>query len=233
MAYSMLLNAWPSVNRVLPRSWLYALTNYRNSTRDTDQCFVIIGHTKAKLRERAIEQGLNDLRKDGGVEFVSLSGMASHAVAALASRRRRARRNRIQVKREYVAILGEKESAAVPPSPGHDPAGSQCDPRLRVRRRILEQAHFRTECRGPGWSASTPEDFSARLGRTTPVPRDVLSSRFSGAAISDGSFDCVYADNTLEHSDVDATLGEIRRVMRDGGVLLLLPTWPRKDDNHT
>ena len=82
VAYSMLLSVWPSINRVLPRSWLYALTNYRNSTRDTDQCFVIIGHTKAELRERAIEQGLNDLAKHGGVEFVSLSDMASHAVAA-------------------------------------------------------------------------------------------------------------------------------------------------------
>jgi ubiquinone/menaquinone biosynthesis C-methylase UbiE len=242
VAYSMLRNGWPSVNRVLPRSWLYALTNYRDSTRDHDQYFVIIGHTKAELRERAIEQGLKDLRQKGAVEFVSLSSLAAHAGTALASRRRRAEQEtEFQVKREYVAILGEKRNL-------------QQSLHLQEMIPLDRSAILDFGCGAGYWSSriseqmpwarvvgvDAGEDF-LRKARANHASSRVTFCRadFQGLPFPDGSFDCVYADNTLEHSfDVDATLRELRRVMRDGGVLVAaLPpdaTRPEKEcDNHT
>jgi len=62
---------------------------------------------------------------------------------------------------------------------------------------------------------------------------------FAELPFGDGSFDCIYADNTLEHAwDVQATLRETHRVLRDGGVLIAaIPSDARNaariTDNHT
>jgi len=62
---------------------------------------------------------------------------------------------------------------------------------------------------------------------------------FARLSFADGSFDCVYADNSLEHAyDVDATLTSAYRVLADGGVLVAaIPSDARNDgrtcDNHT
>jgi SAM-dependent methyltransferase len=62
---------------------------------------------------------------------------------------------------------------------------------------------------------------------------------FAEMSLSDASFDCVYADNSLEHAfDVDRTLAEVHRVLSDRGVLVAaLPSDARNPcritDNHT
>jgi ubiquinone/menaquinone biosynthesis C-methylase UbiE len=62
---------------------------------------------------------------------------------------------------------------------------------------------------------------------------------FAALPFSDSTFDCVYADNSLEHAwDVDATLREVRRVLRPNGVLVAaIPSDARNPDaicdNHT
>jgi hypothetical protein len=50
---------------------------------------------------------------------------------------------------------------------------------------------------------------------------DFIRGDFLRLPLSTACIDCVYADNTLEHSfDVDAALSEIFRVLRDGGSLI-------------
>jgi SAM-dependent methyltransferase len=242
VAYQVIRRAWPGANRLLPRPWLHALTNYRSSARDNDQYFVLIGHTKAELRERAIEQGLKDLRNAGGVEFVAMSSLATHAVTELASRRRQAKEETaFQVKREYNAILGDTRNL-------------QQSLRLQEMIPLDRSAILDFGCGAGYWSERIASlrpwvrvvgvdaglDFLRRARKRNPNTKVTFClADFQRLPFPDGSFDCVYADNTLEHSfDVTATLREIRRVLRDGGVLVAaLPpdaVRPEKEcDSHT
>jgi ubiquinone/menaquinone biosynthesis C-methylase UbiE len=84
------------------------------------------------------------------------------------------------------------------------------------------------------------EDFIAAARRRHRACRVEFGVEdFAALSFADGAFDCVYADNSLEHAfDVDRTLGEIRRVLCDGGVLVAaLPSDARNSgrtcDNHT
>ncbi len=62
---------------------------------------------------------------------------------------------------------------------------------------------------------------------------------FASLPFADETFDCVYADNSLEHAyDVEAALAEAHRVLADGGVLVAaIPSDARRPeydcDNHT
>jgi SAM-dependent methyltransferase len=55
---------------------------------------------------------------------------------------------------------------------------------------------------------------------------------FAAMSLDDASFDCVYADNSLEHAyDVDRTLAEVHRVLANGGVLVAaIPSDARNAD---
>ena len=62
---------------------------------------------------------------------------------------------------------------------------------------------------------------------------------FTSLPFEDGAFDCVYADNSLEHAyDVDASVREATAFCRTGGVLVAaIPSDARNPanacDNHT
>ena len=84
------------------------------------------------------------------------------------------------------------------------------------------------------------EDFISRARSAHASPRVSFElADFADLPFDHGSFDCVYADNSLEHAfDVQATLAELHRVLVDGGVLVaaipadaLNPS--RICDNHT
>jgi len=84
------------------------------------------------------------------------------------------------------------------------------------------------------------EDFIAVARERHASDRvDFVVADFLSLPFADGTFDCVYADNALEHAfDVDATLAEARRVLaEDGALVAAIPPdaydTRRTTDNHT
>jgi ubiquinone/menaquinone biosynthesis C-methylase UbiE len=208
-----------------------------------DDYFVLVGHTKTQLDAKAIGAGLARLRAQPRLKFVTLSEMGERARGELthttsASAVEEASR---QVERERVAALGDERNLA----------------QSRVlqemipldRRRILDVG-----CGDGFWSAriaaSMPwgdvvgldagEEFIAKANRRFSSDRvSFVVGDFARMDFPDAAFDCVYADNSLEHAyDVQGTLAELHRVLSDGGALLAAvpPDAHRPSrvcDNHT
>ena len=228
-------------NRVLPRPVARLMTTYGPERLVGDEYFVLVGHTKANLDIEAIEQGLRDLEAD--FEFPKLSELAARSRPELerAVNTDAGAEARRQVRREYRAVMGDERNE------------SQSF-RLQElipwdRRRVLDLG-----CGAGTWSAriaelrpwmdvvgvDVGEDFIAKARRQYESARVSFQVEdFAALSFAEGSFDCVYADNSLEHAfDVDATLREITRVLRPGGVLVAaLPPDARNPaqvcDNHT
>jgi ubiquinone/menaquinone biosynthesis C-methylase UbiE len=242
-AYALARPARRWLNRMVPRRVTHLVTSYEPERLVGHDYFVLIGHSKADLDVEAIRAGLRALRTGTDIEFVTLADMARSARAELARMpetgpRKEAER---QVKREYAAVLGTERNDA--------------------------QSHYlqnlipldRTRVLDLGCGAG---DWADRIARLYPwmtvtgidVGVDFVAEarrRFSSERVSfevadflqlpfdDGAFDCVYADNTLEHAwDVQATLREVHRVLTvDGALVAAIPSDARNPsritDNHT
>ena len=241
LVYFRALRGRPWVNRLMPRALAHWLTGYAPERLVEDRYFVAIGHSKADLAMDDIQTALNALTPN--FDFVTISDMVSAARADLlagasADAGEEAER---QVQREYDTVLGSERNDA------------QSHPLQELipldRRRVLDLG-----CGAGDWSrriaALNPwvevvgidagEDFIAYAQSGTTNER--VSFRvedFAALSIPDGDFDCVYADNTLEHAfDVDLTLKEAHRVLRPGGLLVAaIPSDARNPtrvcDNHT
>jgi SAM-dependent methyltransferase len=213
------LRAW------LPRPWLHGLTAYQPEKLAGHEYFVMIGHTKADLFLPDLARNIQALKDDGRFEFVSLSRMADTARAELlrVSCQDAREEAAYQVKREYGAIMGEERNAAQ--------SRVLQDMMPWDRERVLDLG-----CGAGYWSAELAqrfpwmqvtgvdfgEDFIAKARLHFASDRVTFQREdFQHLSFEEGVFDCVYADNVLEHAfDVDRTLNEIHRVLRDGGVLL-------------
>lgn len=230
------------INRLLPRRVAHSLVGYPQERLADDDFYVAVGHSKADLDIQAIRGQLRLLR-EAGVEIVRLQDMAGLA-------REQLKRSvapdaeseaRDQVRRERGAVLSEE----------HNEVQSR---RLQAtipldRMRVLDLG-----CGAGAWSAQIAaehpwmhvtgvdagEEFIAAARERYPDDRvDFAVADFLALPFSDGEFDCVYADNSLEHAfDVDATLAETYRVLAEGGVLVAaIPAdayAPRRiTDNHT
>ena len=231
------------VNRLLPRSLAYLMTFYRPERLVEHDYFVMIGHTKADLDYAAIEANLLALQEIPGVCFLTVSAMAQAAYAELMHSRRPDPSSEAdyQVRREYAAIMGEERNAAqshwlqamVP----------------RDRTHLLDLG-----CGAGYWSARLAElyppleilgvdvgvDFIEKARQNYGGPRVRFAVEdFARLSAAEESFDCVYADNTLEHAfDISRTLAEAYRVLTNGGLLLAaIPSDARNPcricDNHT
>lgn len=231
------------VNRLLPRRVAWFMADYPPERLTAGDYFVMVAHTKGPLDYAGIAGGLRELRADRRFEFVSLSDMAEAAREELGETVSRTREDEAerQVRREYDAIL----------APGLNVAQSEVllDMVPLDRTAILDAG-----CGGGDWSAvladrlpassvigvDVGEEFVAHARRRFASDRVTFAVEdFAGLSFADGSFDCVYADNTLEHAfDVDTTLSELWRVLRDGGCLVAaIPADAlnpgRVCDNHT
>jgi len=231
-----------SVNRVLPRSLAHTLVGYPHERLVEDDFYVAVGHSKADLDIPAIREQLRALR-EGGVEVVRLADMArlareqlEHDVSSDAESE--ARR---QVYRERAAVLGDERNEV---------QSFRLQAMIPLdRTRVLDLG-----CGAGAWSAriasehpwmrvtgvDAGEDFiAAARERYESEWVDFEVADFLALPFPDGTFDCVYADNVLEHAfDVDATLAEVRRVLADGGTLIAaIPPdaydTRRTTDNHT
>lgn len=213
-----------TVNRVLPRALAHALVDYPPARLLDDDFYVAVGHSKADLEIAAIREQLRLLR-EGGVEVVRLSELAAlareqlerHVAPDAESEARR------QVRRERAAVLGAERN---------DAQSHRLQAMIPLdRTRILDLG-----CGAGAWSAriaaeqpwarvtgvDAGEEFVAAARRSHAHERvDFAVGDFLALPFADATFDCIYADNTLEHAfDVDATLAEARRVLGEGGVLV-------------
>lgn len=231
------------VNRILPRTLAHALIANSSPRRFRDLFYVAIGHTKADLRIDALERNFRVLRDVADVEYVTISEMARHSRAELTSVQRKSAQEEIeyQVRRELTAILGEERN-------------SEQSYRLQEMIPLDVSRVLDFGCGAGYWSARIAElypwtevtgidagtEFIAKAREVFGGPRTRFEvGDFTKLGHPDGAFDCVYADNTLEHSfDLERALSEIYRVLARGGSLVAaLPVDgvnPDQDcDNHT
>ena len=242
-AYWRLRGVRGPLNRVLPRRVAYFMADYAREQLAGNDYFVLVAHTKGELDFDAIAAGLQRLAAEPDIELVSMSELARTARAELergVSRSRETEAER-QVQREYTAVMSRERNTA--PSrvlQGIVPLD---------RQRILDAG-----CGAGDWSAALAamypwtrvsgadvgEDFIARATREFASERISFSVEdFAAMSFATAEFDCVYADNSLEHAfDVDATLRELHRVLAPGGCLVAaIPAdgynAHRTCDNHT
>jgi SAM-dependent methyltransferase len=86
--------------------------------------------------------------------------------------------------------------------------------------------HFTRLC-APSGAEITATDISETLLREARERTDAPNVTYAPAdahalEFEDGGFDVVYGSSVLHHLDVDRTLGELRRVLRPGGRLILV-----------
>jgi len=232
-----------AANRTLPRRWLHHLTDYGPDQVVGHEYFVMIGHTKVEHDFAHLERELAAILNDPRVEPVRLSEMSGIALGDL---RRHLRLTadeeaRYQVAREYTTVLGDERNEA----------------QSRLLQELVPldaEAILDLGCGAGHWAAQLArdrpwsrvvgvdvgEDFIAAANAAYASDRAQFNvGDFQALPIADGSVDCVYADNTLEHAfDVAGTLREVWRVLAPGGSLVAaIPSDarnPRRSvDNHT
>jgi SAM-dependent methyltransferase len=180
------------VDRLLPRRGARSLFEQPPVRAFDDDFYVAVGHSKADLDIPAIRRQLRALR-EAGVEVLTLTEMALHA-------------------REQLDACEQRDAVG----DAHDDEGPAYGPR-RVERSDAP-ARTRGATRPSRLPAMAPFDRTQvlELGKMGFAAADLPALPFAEA-----TFDCVCAENALEHvRDVDAALAEVRRVLVDGGMLL-------------
>jgi SAM-dependent methyltransferase len=212
------------VNLLLPRRAGDFLTLYGPEYLVTSDYFVMSGQTGGWHDFAAIARNWRQLQQMGRVKFLTLSQMSQCAREELCAKHRAPNEEIVyQVKEGYHDIMGENRNwpqsyylqNLIPPG----------------RQKLLDLG-----CGAGYWSDRLaglhPEmevigidcgvDFIAKASAKFAGPRvSFRLADFQSLPFADESFDCVYADNSLEHAfNVDATLKEIFRILRWEGVLV-------------
>jgi SAM-dependent methyltransferase len=229
-------------NTIAPRRLLWMMSPHGPDRSTGHVYYVAIGHTKGDLRINALIEGIVALRREGSFEFLTLSDAEAVARDELErGLRDRSAETAFQVRREYSVVLGEERN---------DIQSHHLQSLIPLdRERVLDFG-----CGAGYWAARIAERYPWMQVVGTDVGEDFIAravERYSSSQVSferadflalpfpDESFDCVYADNTLEHAfDVQRALSEVHRVLREGGVLIAaVPSDARNPhavvDNHT
>jgi ubiquinone/menaquinone biosynthesis C-methylase UbiE len=232
----------PSLNRILPKSFAHWITLYESETLAGHDYYVITGHTKGYHDFDAIKRNCRALKKNGRFEYLTLSQMAKEARRELLENSRPNAREEAcyQVRREYNVVMGEARNHA---------QSHYLQRKVPLdRKRILDLG-----CGTGHWAGRISKlypwmtvagmdygiDFLMKAKESFHSQRGVfIAGDFMNLPFHGERFDCVYADNSLEHAfDIDRTLSEIFRVLRWGGVLVAaIPADARNTrkicDNH-
>jgi SAM-dependent methyltransferase len=212
-------------NLLLPAGVGDFVTTYTPESLVEHDYFLMIGHTKGDHHFRAIAQNWRQLHQTGQFEFLTLSQMAGCARDELNARRRTDAKEEMafQIRREYQAIMGEQRNRAqsyylqnLIPLDRQKVLDLGCGTGYWADR--IARMHPWMEVTGIDCGV----DFIAKASAKYIGPRvSFRLADFQALPFADESFDCVYADNSLEHAfDVDATLKEAFRILRWGGVLV-------------
>jgi len=212
------------INSMLPRRLAHALVDYPGERLVDDDFYLAVGHSKADLDIPAIRDQLRVLR-EAGVEIIGLSEMARLAREQLERRGAPDAESeaRDQARLERRAVLGHERN---------DAQSRRLQAMIPLdRKHVLDLG-----CGAGAWSAriasehpwlkvtgiDAGEEFIVAARERHACDRvDFVVADFLALPFADRTFDCVYADNVLEHAfDIDATLLEVHRVLADGGVLL-------------
>ncbi len=201
------------------------LTPYGPESLVDRDYFVMGGQTGGRHDFEAIARNWRQLQEMGQFEFLTLSRMAESGREELHAKRRAGANEEIayQIEQNYHAIMGEARNW------GQSYYLQNLIP--ADRQKILDLG-----CGTGYWSARIAQMYPRREVTGIDCGVDFIvkaSARFANPRVSfrladfqslpfaDESFDCVYADNSLEHAfNVDATLKEVFRVLRCGGVLV-------------
>jgi SAM-dependent methyltransferase len=240
-AYGRLGHRRRWANPLLPRRVARMLAPYAPEPEVGHEYFVLIGHTKGGAPPTLVAESLRRLKRRGDVEFVALREMARLAREDLRSDTRStpAQEAAFQVERESSAVLSDERNEA--------------QARLLQERIPLDRERVLDLGCGAGywsqriarlfpWTAVMGLDYGmAFLAKARSAATDAvgfLRGDSQNLPVRDGAFDCIYADNVLEHSfDVDRALAEVFRVLADRGVLVAaIPSDGRNPrmvcDNH-
>jgi len=241
--YSRLRRFRPWLNPLLLKSLAHTMASHGPESLVGNEYFVMIGHSKGKHDFAQISANLQRLKQDGRCEFLTLARMADTAKAELGLQARRSARQEAmyQVNIEYGAVMGDERNQA---QSHHLQEMIPLD-----RKTVLDLG-----CGAGYWSARIAEmhpgtqvtgidrgrEFIAKAEAQFRSGRvSFLVADFAELPFRDAAFDCIYADNSLEHCfDVDGTLTEALRILRPGGVLIAaVPSDARNPtricENHT
>ncbi len=203
------------VNRVLPRPIAHALAAAPRRRLVQDDFYVAVGHSKADLDIPAIRSQIRALR-EAGVEVVRLAEMAGIAREQLTAAAGGERQ------RDGCACLAEADGARASRSRARIPLD---------RARVLDlgcghgAGSARIAAEHPWMCVTGVGGDAALVARARELYGgarvDFATASLDALPFADGSFDCVYAEDSLRcAADVDAALAEARRVLGEGGVLI-------------
>lgn len=242
--YSKAKKRLSKLNTILPKKLSYFISFYKPETLVENDYFVMIGHTKAKHHFDHIKKNLDLLQKKYHIQFTSLTDLTQKAKAELelSIRKNSEEEAHYQVKREYNTVMSdernENQSFLLQKMVPWDTAtvlDLGCGAGTWSRK-IADDYPWIQSVVGIDFGEDFIEKAKSTFGNNT-VSFQVED--FSNMSFGDGSFECVYADNTLEHAyDVTKTLKEVYRVLSDGGILVAaIPSDGRNPkcicDNHT
>ena len=223
--YSKLRNFHKSINPFIPKSMARFMTFYEPETLAKHNYFVMIGHAKADLFYQEIEHNLETLKADNRFEFITLSEMANNAREELSKTNRKDvnEEANYQVNRSRNAIMSDQRNEEqsfflqkmIPPDTD-TLLDLGCGSGYWSSR--ISQLYPWIKITGADWGK---EFIEKAINKYASDKVSFHVENFSRLSFSDNGFDCVYADNVLEHSfNLNQTLHEIIRVLKPGGVLV-------------
>jgi SAM-dependent methyltransferase len=199
-----------------------------------DKVFVMIGHSKSNIDYKGFEKLLSILSKETTIRFNTISEINTDVREAEEDKKLSLKADLdFQVEIEFEAIIGDARNDAI--------SGWLQQKIPLDRKNVLDLG-----CGSGYWTKAikdrliAPErviglDFGdAFLEKARRVyGAEVVKGDFHHLPFDEGSFDAIYADNTIEHSfSPHRVLAECYRVLKKGGILAMCVPPDARNPNY-